>query len=138
MTDIILHHYDTSPMRRKFEPGLASRAFPGHRSNFPRSCETESDGADGRLSQDARILQIWRDIYCDSQLIMRELERRYPTPSFYPAGHGRSRRAWPGGPRRTTFFPAVSIAFAKRPSVAQGVFSKTGPSSPVEISIPSQ
>jgi glutathione S-transferase len=37
------------------------------------------------------------DIYCDSQLIMRELERRYPTPSFYPAGRGAAdaRKFWP-------------------------------------------
>jgi len=34
------------------------------------------------------VLQIGADIYCDSQLIMRELERQYPTPSFYPAGRG--------------------------------------------------
>src|SRR5215468_10609265 len=34
------------------------------------------------------VLQIGADIYCDSQLIMRELERLHPTPSFYPAGRG--------------------------------------------------
>ena len=35
------------------------------------------------------VLQIGADIYCDSQLIMRELERRYPSPEFLS---GRSRR----------------------------------------------
>ena len=45
---------------------------------------------------------------------MRELERRYPTPSFYPAGHGAADAlAW--WAEKTTFLPAVSIAFAKRP-----------------------
>ena len=34
------------------------------------------------------VLQIGADIYCDSQLIMRELERRCPNPTFSPAGHG--------------------------------------------------
>ena len=59
-------------------------------------------------------MQIGADIYCDSQLIMRELERRYPTPSFYPAGHGAADAlAW--WAEKTTFSPAVSIAFAKRP-----------------------
>src|SRR5262245_42203088 len=54
------------------------------------------------------------DIYCDSQLIMRELERRHPTPSFYPAGHGAADAlAW--WAEKTTFSRAVSIAFAKRP-----------------------
>jgi glutathione S-transferase len=31
-------------------------------------------------------LQIGADIYCDTALILRELERRHPAPSFYPAG----------------------------------------------------
>jgi glutathione S-transferase len=60
------------------------------------------------------VLQIGADIYCDSQLIMRELERLHPSPSFYPAGHGAADAlAW--WAEKTTFSPAVSIAFAKRP-----------------------
>jgi glutathione S-transferase len=62
------------------------------------------------------VLQIGADIYCDSQLIMRELERRHPTPSFYPAGRGAADAlAW--WAEKTMFLPAVSIAFAKRPEV---------------------
>ena len=39
MTDIILHHYDMSPLFGKSSgPGLASRALPGHPSSFPSSC----------------------------------------------------------------------------------------------------
>lgn len=30
------------------------------------------------------VMQIGADIYCDSQCIIRELERRHPTPSFMP------------------------------------------------------
>jgi hypothetical protein len=37
---------------------------------------------------EAPVLQIGADIYCDSQLIMRELERRHPNSSFHPAGRG--------------------------------------------------
>ena len=47
---------------------------------------------------------------------MRELERRYPTPSFYPAGRGAADAlAW--WAEKTMFLPAVSIVFAKRPEV---------------------
>src|SRR5262249_12228056 len=74
------------------------------------------------------VLQIGADIYCDSQLIMRELERRYPTPSFYPAGHGAADAlAWWAASRSR-----------RDPTRCLRGFSKTGPSSPVEISIPSQ
>src|ERR1700750_2143670 len=47
---------------------------------------------------------------------MRELERRHPTPSFYPAGRGAADAlAW--WAEKTTFSPAVSILFAKKPDV---------------------
>jgi glutathione S-transferase len=32
------------------------------------------------------VMQIGADIYCDTQCIMRELERRFPTPSLLPSG----------------------------------------------------
>ena len=31
-------------------------------------------------------MQIGADIYCDSQCILRELQRRHPQPTFYPGG----------------------------------------------------
>jgi glutathione S-transferase len=47
---------------------------------------------------------------------MRELERRHPTPSFYPAGRGAADAlAW--WAEKTTFSPAASILFAKKPDV---------------------
>ena len=33
------------------------------------------------------VMQIGADIYCDTQCIMRELERRFPQPSLLPNGH---------------------------------------------------
>jgi hypothetical protein len=45
---------------------------------------------------------------------MRELERRHPTPSFYPAGRGAADAlAW--WAEKTTFSPAAGILFAKKP-----------------------
>ena len=32
------------------------------------------------------MMQIGADIYCDSQCILRELERRFPEPTFFPGG----------------------------------------------------
>jgi len=34
------------------------------------------------------IMQIGADIYCDSQRILRELQRRFPEPTFFPGGAG--------------------------------------------------
>src|ERR1700761_4499261 len=59
------------------------------------------------------VLQIGADIYCDSQLIMRELDHRHPSPSFYPAGGGATDGlAW--WAEKTTFSQAANIVFAQR------------------------
>jgi glutathione S-transferase len=34
------------------------------------------------------VMQIGADIYCDTQIIIRELERRFPEPSIFPHGKG--------------------------------------------------
>ena len=42
------------------------------------------------------VLQIGADIYCDTRLIARELERRYPSPTLFPEGNrGALARAHP-------------------------------------------
>ncbi len=33
------------------------------------------------------VLQIGADIYCDTRLIARELERRFPSPTLFPGGN---------------------------------------------------
>src|SRR5882762_6492958 len=116
MTDIILHHYDTSPYAEKVRTGLGLKGLPWASVELPQIMPKPNLTALTGGYRKTPVLQIGADIYCDSQLIMRELERRYPTPSFYPAGHGAADAlAW--WAEKTTFLPAVSIAFAKRPEV---------------------
>src|ERR1051325_7435713 len=137
MTDIILHHYDTSPYAEKVRTGLGLKGLAWASVELPVIMPKPNLTALTGGYRKTPVLQIGADIYCDSQLIMRELERRYPTPSFYPVGRGAADAlAW--WAEKTTFFPAVSIAFAKRLDALPEGFSKTGPSSPVEVSTPSQ
>ena len=114
MTDIILHHYETSPYAVKVRLGLGLKGLAWSSVELPQIMPKPNLTALTGGYRKTPVLQIGADIYCDSQLIMRELERRYPTPSFYPAGHGAADAlAW--WAEKTTFSPAVSIAFAKRP-----------------------
>src|SRR6516162_4645464 len=114
MTDIILHHYDISPYSEKVRTGLGLKGLAWASVELPVIMPKPNLTALTGGYRKTPVLQIGADIYCDSQLIMRELERRYPTPSFYPAGHGAADAlAW--WAEKTTFLPAVSIAFAKRP-----------------------
>jgi glutathione S-transferase len=116
MTDIILHHYDTSPYAEKVRTGLGLKGLAWASVELPQIMPKPNLTVLTGGYRKTPVLQIGADIYCDSQLIMRELERRHPTPSFYPAGRGAADAlAW--WAEKTMFLPAVSIAFAKRPEV---------------------
>ena len=108
MTDIILHHYDTSPYSEKVRLGLGLKGLAWASVELPVIMPKPNLTALTGGYRKTPVLQIGADIYCDSQLIMRELERRYPTPSFYPAGHGAADAlAW--WAEKTTFSPSASI-----------------------------
>ena len=114
MTDIILHHYETSPYSEKVRIGLGLKGLAWGSVEIPVIMPKPDLTALTGGYRKTPVLQIGADIYCDSQLIMRELERRHPTPSFYPAGRGAADAlAW--WAEKTMFSPAVSIVFAKRP-----------------------
>jgi glutathione S-transferase len=116
MTDIILHHYDTSPYSEKVRLGLGLKRLAWSSVEIPVIMPKPDLTALTGGYRKTPVLQIGADIYCDSQLIMRELERRHPTPSFYPAGSGAADAlAW--WAEKTMFSPAAGILFAKRPEV---------------------
>jgi glutathione S-transferase len=60
------------------------------------------------------VTQIGADIYCDTQCIMRELERRFPEPSLLPKGY--EGLAWSSAmwTDRTFFQSAVNLIFGLR------------------------
>jgi glutathione S-transferase len=115
MTDIILHHYEISPYSEKVRIGLGLKGLAWGSVEIPVIMPKPDLTALTGGYRKTPVLQIGADIYCDSQLIMRELERRHPTPSFYPAGRGAADAlAW--WAEKTMFSPAVGIVFAKKPA----------------------
>src|SRR5690348_16998844 len=114
MTDIILHHYDTSPYSEKVRLGFGLKGLAWASVELPQIMPKPNLTALTGGYRKTPVLQIGADIYCDSQLIMRELERRYPTPSFYPAGRGAADAlAW--WPRRRTSGRASGSSLRKDP-----------------------
>ena len=121
MTDIILHHYETSPYSEKVRLGLGLKGLAWASVEIPVIMPKPDLTALTGGYRKTPVLQIGADIYCDSQLIMRELERRHPTPSFYPAGRGAADAlAW--WAEKTTFSPAAGILFAKKPDTLPAGF----------------
>jgi glutathione S-transferase len=86
MPEIILHQYDTSPFSEKVRiclgiKGLSWRAVD-QPVIMPKPDLVPLTGGYRRIP----VLQIGADIYCDSQLIVRELDRRFPEKPLFPAG----------------------------------------------------
>lgn len=80
MTEIILHHYDTSPFSEKVRLMLGVKGL-SWRSVIQPVIMPKPDlipltGGYRRIP----VMQIGADIYCDSQVILAELERRHPEP----------------------------------------------------------
>jgi len=84
---IILHHFDQSPFSEKIRVifGLKNIAWTSVRISriMPRPDLMPLTGGYRRTP----VMQIGADIYCDTQCIMRELERRFPEPSLLPSGY---------------------------------------------------
>ncbi len=108
MDEIILHHYDLSPFSEKIRlafglKGLAWRSVEVD-SVPPRPALDALTGGYRRLP----VMQIGADVYCDTEAIFRELERRAPEPSLYPSGVGLAKALsfwWD----RATWKPAIGI-----------------------------
>ena len=84
---IILHHFEQSPFSEKVRLvfGLKNIAWSSVIVSriMPRPDLMPMTGGYRRTP----TLQIGADIYCDTQCIFRELERRFPLPTLLPEGH---------------------------------------------------
>jgi glutathione S-transferase len=86
MDEVILHHYPQSPVAEKVRVVLGIKGLDWHSVTIPRlppKPELMPLTGGYRLTP---VMQIGADIYCDSQGIIRELERRFPEPSLFPGG----------------------------------------------------
>lgn len=84
MSDIILHNYPQSPVAEKARIALGIKGLSWYSVEIPRlppkPMLTKLTGGYRRTP----VMQIGADIYCDTQCIIHELERRFPSPTFLP------------------------------------------------------
>ncbi len=82
--EIIYHNYPQSPVAEKVRVIFGIKGLTWRDVEIPRlppkPLLTTLTGGYRRTP----VMQIGADIYCDSQCIIRELERRYPAPTLMP------------------------------------------------------
>jgi glutathione S-transferase len=85
MSDIILHHYATSPYSEKIRAILGYKKLAWHSVTMPFVMPKPDLVALTGGYRKAPVMQLGRDIYCDTSLIVRVLDRLQPTPAIVPA-----------------------------------------------------
>jgi glutathione S-transferase len=86
--EIIFHNYPTSPFSEKVRVAFGIKRLAWRSVVqpviMPKPDLIPLTGGYRKIP----VMQIGADVFCDSQLILRELERRFPTPSLLPHGKG--------------------------------------------------
>ena len=109
MHPLILHHYDMSPYAEKIRLVFGLKGLDWRSVQIPivmpKPDLVELTGGYRRTP----TLQVGADVYCDTKVIARALERIAPEPSLYPP---RSEAILPGLSRwaETSFMMVVTIA----------------------------
>jgi glutathione S-transferase len=120
--EIILHHYPTSPYAEKVRVALGIKQLAWRSVIIPMIMPKPDLMPLTGGYRKTPVMQIGADIYCDTQCILREIERRFPEPSLYrgtDAGIANALAFWS---ERSLFSPAVGLAFAGRPGMVPAAF----------------
>jgi glutathione S-transferase len=108
---VILHHFEKSPFSEKVRVvfGLKNIDWVSVLISriMPRPDLMPLTGGYRRTP----VMQIGADIYCDTQCIIRELERRFPEPSLFPGGYEGLASATAMWSDRSFFQNSVNLIF---------------------------
>jgi len=81
---IILHNYPQSPVAEKARVAFGIKGLEWHDVEIPRLPPKDNLVKLTGGYRRTPVIQIGADIYCDSACIIMELERRLPSPTFFP------------------------------------------------------
>jgi glutathione S-transferase len=121
MSQLILHHYPTSPFAEKIRLILGYKKLAWQSVIIPMIMPKPDLTALTGGYRRTPVLQIGADIYCDTALIADILEKLAPAPSLYPApvnGASRIVAQWAD----SQVFPAA-MAYNFQPSGVADVFT---------------
>ena len=125
MTDIILHHYATSPFSEKVRLVLGYKQLAWKSVIVPAIMPKPDVQALTGGYRKTPFLQIGSDVYCDSALICDVLEHSQPTPTLYPESHKGLARVLAQWADTTLFWAAM--AYNLQPKGAAAMFDGAPP-----------
>ena len=124
MSGIILHHYGLSPYSEKIRSILGYKKLAWHSVTAPVIMPKPDVVALTGGYRRAPAMQLGRDIYCDTRLICRVLDRLQPEPPLVP-NHLRASCMAFAALQRNLFFATIPVAF--QPAGLKFLAGKLGP-----------
>jgi glutathione S-transferase len=109
MTDLILHHYPTSPFSEKVRVAFGLKKLGWKSVTIPNIMPKPDLMPLTGGYRKTPVMQVGADIYCDTQLIMLEIEKHTPTPPLLPPGKEGEARALAMWIDRNIFWAAVGV-----------------------------
>ncbi|MDP2332269.1 MAG: glutathione S-transferase family protein [Reyranella sp.] len=113
MTDIVLHHYAGSPFAEKVRIALGIKQAAWKSVDIPNVMPKPDLMPLTGGYRKTPVMQIGADVYCDTQLILLELERRVPTPPLLPKGREGEVRGLTMWIDRNIFWSAVGLVMGQ-------------------------
>lgn len=111
MTEPVLHHYPVSPFAEKARLMLGFKRLAWKSVQIPLIMPKPDVVALTGGYRRTPILQVGADVYCDTALIARVLEKLAPAPSFFPKGDTYAVRAAAQFADSTMFLNTVPVGF---------------------------
>ena len=109
MADLILHHYPNSPFSEKVRVAFGIKQLAWKSVVIPNIMPKPDLMPLTGGYRKTPVMQVGADVYCDTQLIMLEIEKRAPKPPLLPVGQEGEARALAMWIDRTIFWSAVGV-----------------------------
>ncbi len=125
MSELILHHYAGSPFSEKVRLVLGYKGLAWKSVTVPVMLPKPDVVALTGGYRRTPFLQIGADIYCDSALMCRVIERVAPVPTLFPAAGGGAANIIAQWADSALFW--VAVPYAMQPAGVQHIFGGVPP-----------
>ncbi|MBS0579436.1 MAG: glutathione S-transferase [Proteobacteria bacterium] len=123
MPNLILHHFDFSPFAEKARLVLGFKDLAWDSVQIPMVMPKPDLMPLTGGYRKTPVLQIGADVYCDTRLIARELERRFPSPTLFPDGNRGLSLALSHWSDTALFEPGAGLSMALTTQVPEAVLA---------------
>ncbi|MEO0996464.1 MAG: glutathione S-transferase [Pseudomonadota bacterium] len=123
MPDLLLHHHEPSPFAEKIRLIMGLKGLEWASVQIPMVMPKPDLTALTGGYRKTPVLQIGADVYCDTALIARELEARFPEPSLFPNGWHGLGYALGEWSDRALFQPGAGLSMGENPDIPEPVLA---------------